>query len=95
VTQQRWTATGKFMRPREWTNKTTEEVARWLVENLVGETVVGIFWDMTWNDTDTPTRDLGERLRDIFVSTLPVQVSDAWMYAVDWTQLAQFLISFQ
>ncbi len=84
--------TGKLLKPFAWSNRETEDLVRWLIEDIGGAAFVSTLCTSP-TELDTPTRALGETLRDTIEHHIPLGLSQEWLDAVNWAEVAQYLVA--
>lgn len=82
--------TGKQLKPFSWSNKETEDLVRWLIEDVAGASFVNTLCKAP---LDTPTKTLGETLRETIEHHILLGLSQEWLDAVNWSEVAQYLIA--
>jgi len=85
---------GKQLQPFTWTNRETKDLVQWLIEDIGGASFAEALChiESSTMEVDTPTRTLGEGLRNTIEYHIPLGLSQEWLDAVDWNQVAQYLI---
>lgn len=82
--------TGKQLKPFIWTNPETEDFVRWLIEDVAGTEFANT---LDGTGADTPTRTLGETLRDTIERHAILGLTQEWLDKVNWDEVAQYLIA--
>ena len=87
--------TGKHLQTFSWSNKETEDLVRWLIEDIGGAEFATALChiDTGTMEMDTPTRTLGESLRNTIEHHIPLGLSQEWLDAVNWNEVAHYLIA--
>lgn len=73
-------------------NQETEDLVRWLVQNLTGAGLDALLRQAPTIDLDTPTENLSLKLRSIFLKILPPHLQRDWLEQVNWLEVAAYLM---
>ena len=78
-----------------FSNQETEDLVRWLIVNLTGAGLQELLRQAPVVDLDTPTEDLSQKLRNIFLQILPPKLQKDWLAKVNWLEVAAYLMEIE